>query len=287
MTDGIGTSGVYSWKVAPLDTFRREGPVSAASSPTLTLAGTNRGATITPPALGTGVVGYNIYRTLAGGATYFFVASTLGASAYLDAQPDANIDQTLTPSNTWTGGAIAGEVMDGPGEVIIEVGAIAPSPAPTTLVYTGPYGQQKQAHAVTFPTTVGQRIRAKPFGEAAAFVAVPVVAGSANLWRGPHTSDVRTRGPHDSGVTAVSGTNSILTAGAFIVWGQQVIGVGARASDPVLGTIHAYRLVPTNPHGVLIPPLGEIVFEVGALAAGTAHVIDATMSGLLIPTTGS
>lgn len=288
LTDGIGTSGVYSWKVAPLDTFDREGPLSAASSPGLTLTSTNRGATITPPALGAGVTGYNIYRTLSGGSTHYFVGTTLGAAAFLDSVPDSIVTSMglLTPSATWAAGAIAGETADGPCEVIIEVGAVAITGAPTTIVYTDPYGT-RAAVLATFPTTIGQRIRAKTFGDASTFVAVGVVAGSANLWRGPHSSDIRTRLQFDYGALAVSGVNAVPSAGSFIVWGQQVIGVGTRQSDPVLGTIHSYPIIPTSQHGHLIPPLGEIVVEVGALATGVVGVRDVTLSGLLLPTTAT
>lgn len=286
LTDGIGTSGVFTWKVAPLDTFNREGALSAASNPALTLTSTNRGATITPPALGTGVTGYNIYRTLAGGGTYFYIGKTLGAIAFLDALPDASIDQSLVPNATWATGDIAGETVDGPAEVIIEVGAIALTGAPTTLVYTNDRGA-KRAQTVTFPTTIGQRIRAKLYGETSNFVPVGVVAGSANLWHGLYTSDIRMQEPQEFGALAVSGVNAVPSAGSFMVWGEQVIGVGGRTSDPVAATLHAYPLIPTIPLGVLLPPLSEIVVEVGALASGVAGVRDVTLSGMLIPTTGS
>lgn len=284
LTDGIGTASAYSWKVAPVDTFFREGAVSVASA-ALTLTATNRGATITPPALGTGATGYNIYRCLAGqqvGGPWYYVGSTFGVTPYIDAQPDASLDIALVPANVWTTGAITGEVMEGPGEVIIEVGAVALTGAPTHLVYTGAYAQQKQAFAMTFPTTVGQRIRGKLFGETSNFAPVPTA--SANLWHGLYTADLRNRHEEDFGVRSVTGINAVPSAGAFIVWGQQVIGVGQRGADPVAATIHAYSLLPTNPHGSLIPPLGEIVVEVGALAAGVAGVRDVTLTGLLIPT---
>jgi hypothetical protein len=142
LTSGIGTAGTYTYKVAPFDTFHRESAATVASG-SVTLAGTNQGVTVTPPALPTGAVGYNIYRTLAGGAIYYYVGSTLGAAAYNDAQPDAAINPATNgsldrqPSATWATGAIAGEVMDGPGEAIVEVGAIALTGPPTSLVYTG------------------------------------------------------------------------------------------------------------------------------------------------------
>jgi len=286
MTGGIGTSGAFLYKVAPIDTFRREGAVSVASA-SVTLTGTNQGVSVTGPALGTGVVGYNIYRTLAGGSTYYYVGSTLGVAAYIDAQPDAAIDTALTPAVTWATGAIAGETMDGPCEVITECGAIALTAAPTSLVYVGAYGQQAQMVAGTIASTVGQRIRFKPYGEAANFVPVGLATASANLWRGPHTSDVRTRHPHDLGVTAIKGVNAVPSAGSLIVWGQQVIGVGARSADPVAATIHAYQIFPTHPAGVLLPPLSEIVLEVGALSVGVAGVRDASLQGMLLPTTAS
>jgi hypothetical protein len=282
LTDGIGTSGAYTYKIAPLDTFQREGPASVASS-SVTLTSTNRGVTVTPPAAGTGVTGYNIYRTLAGGSTWYFVGATFGATAYLDAQPDASIDTALVPLNNWATGAVTGETMDGPGEIIIEVGAIALTGAPTHLVYTGAYGQQKQAFAVTFPTAIGARLRAKTFGETLNFVATPTVA--ANLWHGPFTTDVRLRHEEDFAATGVSGVNAVPSAGSFTVWGQQTIGTTER--DEATAAIKARRILPTNPHGVLIPPLGEIVCEIGAIAAGVASVRDVTLSGMLLPTTGT
>lgn len=281
LTDGIGTSGAYTYKLAPIDTFRRESAATVASS-SVTLTSTNRGVTVTPPALPAGAIGYNIYRTLSGGSTWYFVGTTFGATAYLDAQPDASIDQTKVPSATWATGAITGETMEGPCEVIIEVGAVALTGAPTHIVYTGMTGAIKQAVAVTFPTTIGARLRAKLFGETSNFVAVPTA--TANVWRGPLTSDTRTRNEEDFGLTAVTGVNAVPSAGAFMVWGQQVIGVGARGADPAAGTIHAYEIRPTNPHGVLLPPLSEVVVEVGALAAGVAGVRDVTLTGLLLPT---
>lgn len=285
LTDGIGTSGAYTWKVAPVDTFDREGPVSAASTPALTLTSTNRGATITPPALGTGVTCYNVYRTKSGGATYFYVGTTLGASPFLDAVTDAQQATMgdLAPSNTWTTGAITGETVEGACEMIAEVGAVALTGAPTHVVYQDPYGI-KAAVAATFPTTIGQRIRLKTFGETSTFVPVGVVAGSANMWRGPHSSDARTRLQQDYGSSGVSGVNAGPSAGALLIWGEQVIGVGQRGADPVAATIHAYTLMPTNPLGVLLPPMSEIVLEVAALAAGVAGVRDVTLGGILLPT---
>src|SRR5207247_9558303 len=85
LTDGIGTSGTYSYKVAPIDTFRREGPVSPASA-NVVLTATNRGVSVTPAVVGTGVIGFNIYRTLAGGATYFYIGTKFGSTVYIDAQ---------------------------------------------------------------------------------------------------------------------------------------------------------------------------------------------------------
>lgn len=287
LTDGIGTSGAYSWKVAPLDTFGREGALSAASSPSLTLTGTNRGATITPAALGTGVIGYNIYRTLAGGATYYFVGTTLGAAAYLDALPDSSVNITLTPNATWATGDVAGETADGPVELIVEQGAVVAATPPATMVYTDPHGQ-KRAVAYTFPAaTIGTRIQVPLYGNTAGFVPIGVIAGRANSWRGAFGADLRTRTPADYGAIAVSGANVAPASGCYIVWGQQVIGIGARSSDPVAGTIHHYEIKPTNPHGVLIPAGGEIVVEAGALAAGVAGVRDVALSGVLIPTTGT
>lgn len=281
LTSGINSTGNYSWKVAPIDTFRREGPVSTASA-SLTMSATIRGATITPPAPGTGVTGYNIYRCTANNdaaGPWYFVGSTPGATPYIDAEPDAALDLALVPSNTWTVGEIVGETMAGPGEVIIEVGAVALTGAPTHIVYKGTYGQTQQAIATTFPTTVGQRIRAKTSGETINFVPVPTAA--ANLWRGNHVSDVRTRHEEDFGVTAVTGINAAPSAGAFIVWGYQVIGIGQRGADPVAATIHAYSLIPFSPNGVVIPALGEIVVEVAALSAGVAGVRDFSLFGTI------
>lgn len=286
-TDGIAAAGTFDYKCAAIDSFQREGPASTHST-NVTLSGTQKAVSVTPPALPTGGIGYNIYRCLAGTqdtGPWYYVGTTPGVTAYIDAQPDVAVDTALTPLNNWATGAIAGETMDGPGEIIIEVGAVALTGAPTHLVFTGMYGQIKQALAVTFPTAIGQRIRAKMFGETQNFVAVPTA--TANLWRGPHTADIRTRHEEEFGAVAVSGVNAAPSAGAFIVWGQQVIGTGTRESDPVAASIHSYPLVPTNPHGVLIPPLGEIVVEVAALAAGDAGVRDFTLSGLLLPTTGT
>lgn len=284
MTAGIGTAGVFSYKLCPINTFRQESAPTVASA-NVTLTSTNQGVTVTPPALPTGAIGYNIYRTLVGGSTWYYVATTMGVTPYVDAAPDSQLDVAQTPSATWVTGAILGETSDGPCEAIIEIGAIALTGPPTSLIYTGTYGGTNQMQAVTITNSIGGRVRFKPFQEAQAFVPVPTLA--ANLWHGPHTSDTRTRQEEDYGVTAILGVNAVPTAGAMIVWGQQVIGVGQRGADPAAGTIHAYSIIPTNPHGVLIPPQGEIVFEIGALAAGVAGVRDVTLSGLLLPTTGT
>jgi hypothetical protein len=284
MTAGIGTSGAYLYKTAPIDSFRRESAITVASA-SVTLTSTNQGVTVTPAALGTGAIGYNIYRTLAGGSTYYYVGTTMGVTPYVDAAPDAQLDTSQTPNATWTTGAITGEVSDGPCEAIIEVGGVAMTAPPTSLIYTGTYGGTSQMQAVTISNTIGARTRFKPFFEAQNFI--PVGLLSANLWRGPHTTDTRTRNEEDYGVTAIKGVNAVPSAGCMIVWGQHVIGVGGRLSDPVAATIHAYPLVPTNPHGVLLPPLSEIVVEIGALAAGVAGVRDVTLCGLLLPTTGT
>lgn len=281
MTAGIGTSGNFTYKIAPIDTFLKEGPASVAST-SVTLTATNQGVTITPPAAGTGVVGYNIYRTLTGGATWYFVGTTSGVTPYVDAAPDAQLDVAQTPLNNWTTGAITGEVMEGSGEVIIEVGGVAMTGPPTSIIYTGTYGGTNQMQAVTITNTIGARTRFKPFLETQNFVADPTI--TANLWRGLHTSDTRTRQKFDFGVTAILGVNAVPTAGAMIVWGQQVIGVGQRGADPVAATIHAYQILPTHPGGVLIGPLGEIVLEIAPLSAGVLGVRDVSMNGLLLPT---
>lgn len=284
MTAGIGTSGAYTYKVAPLDSFKKESAATVASS-SVTLTGTNQGVTVTPPALPTGAIGYNVYRTLVGGSTWYFVGTTMGVTPYVDAAPDAQLDTGQTPTATWATGAIAGDVTDGPCEAIIEIGGIALTGPPTSLIYTGTYGGTNQMQAVTITNTIGARTRFKPFSEAQSFI--PVGLLSANLWRGPHTADTRTRQEEDYGVTEILGVNAVPSAGAMMVWGQQVIGVGGRMSDPVAATIHAYPIIPTSQHGILIPPLGEIVVEIGALAAGVAGVRDVTLTGLLIPTAGT
>jgi hypothetical protein len=284
-TDGIAAAGTFDYKVAAVDTFLREGPASAHSA-NVTLSGTQRAVSITPPALPAGGTGYNIYRCLAGQqdvGPWYYVGTTFGVTAYIDAMPDANLDQSLTPLNNWAVGAIAGEAMDGPGEIIIEVGAVALTGAPTHIVFTGMYGQFKQAFAVTFPTAIGARLRGKLFGETSNFVAVPTA--TANLWRGPFSNDVRTRHEEEYGCVSVSGMNAAPSAGAFIVWGQQVIGGVDRTE--ATAAIRARTIIPTNPHGVLIPPLGEIVCELGALAAGVAAVRDVALSGMLITTSGT
>lgn len=284
MTAGIGTSGAYTYKVAPLDTFRRESAATVASA-SVTLTGTNQGVTVTPPALPTGAIGYNIYRTLAGGATWYFVGTTMGVTPYVDAAPDSQLDTGQTPSATWATGAIAGETSDGPCEAIIEIGGIALTGPPTSLIYTGSYGGTNQMQAVTITNTIGARTKFKPFLEASNFI--PVGTLSANLWRGPHTSDSRTRQEEDYGVTAIKGVNAVPSAGAMMVWGQQVIGVGQRGADPVASTIHAYSIIPTSPAGVLLPPLSELVVEIGALAAGVAGVREFSLNGLLLPATST
>lgn len=283
MTAGIGTSGVYSYKVAAIDAFRQEGPVSAAAA-NVTLTGTNQGVTVTPPALANGaVIGYNIYRTLAGGATWYYVGTATGVVPYIDAAPDSQLDTSQVPSFTWAAGAVLGETSEGSCDAIIEIGGIVLTGPPTSLIYTGTYGGTNQMQAVTITNTVGARTRFKPYGEASTLIPVPTA--TVNLLRGVHTSDTRTRRQQDYGVTAIKGVNAVPTAGVMAVWGEQVIGVGGRTADPVLGTIHAYPIVCIQPGGFLLPPLSEIVVEIGALAAGVAGVRDITLSGLLIPTT--
>jgi hypothetical protein len=275
---GATVGAAYSYKVAPIDTFRREGPVSAQVGGTL--AAGNAGWTVTPSAAAAGVIGYNIYRTLANGSTWYYVGTTPGVTTYSDSQPDSAIDISLTPSNTWTTGAIAGETMDGPGEVIIEVGAVALTGAPNAIFYDGAYGNIRQGQTVVWPTTVGQRIRAKLSGETQNFI--PVGTATANAWRGPYTNDIRSRHEEDNGCVAVLGWSANPSAGAFMVFGQQVIGAYSR--EEAAAAIKAKTIAPINPHGVLIPPLGEIVVEIGALAAGVPSVRDISLHGLLIPT---
>lgn len=282
-TDGLGTTGAYSYKIAAIDQFRREAVLSAASL-TITPTTANRAVSVTPPALGTGQIGYNIYRTLVGGATYYYVASTSGVTPYIDAQPDASIDTAKVPNQTWSGlGAVTGEVMDGPGEAIIEVGTPALTGAPAGLVYVGTYGEQKQYQAVTFPTTVGARLRFKPFQETQNLIAV--ATASANAWRGLYAADSRDRHEEDLGVTAVTGHSVAPTAGSYAVWGQQVIGATDR--EEATAAIKAKKIIPCTPYGVLIPPLGEIVCEIGALALGVVGVRDFALHGMLLPTTGT
>ena len=268
----------FTYKVAPIDAFRREGPASAASASVT--PGFTDGVTVTPPATGTGVVGYNIYRSLSG--VWYYVGTTPGATPFIDAQFNAEIDQTLVPLNNWTTGAIAGETADGPCEVIIEVGPVALNTPPTHMLYKGVSGRTR-ALAVTFPSTVGQRIRAKLSGETSNFVAVPTA--TANLWRGPTDASVRSGHEKDFGTTSVVNVNAGPLAGSFMVWGQQVIGASER--DEATAGIKSRQIWPTSGQGALIPPGGEIVVEIGALAAGVAAVRDVTLSGLLLPTTGA
>jgi hypothetical protein len=186
---------------------------------------------------------------------------------------------------TWATGDIAGETADGPCEVIIEGGAVAPGTPPTHLVYVDPYGYQRVL-AVTWPTTIGQRIRAKLYGETSNFIAVPALAASVNTWHGPWT-DVRDRLPFDYGAVSVKGANAAPASGSYIVWGEQVIGVGKHTGGVVAVQLQSQDIYPTNPHGVLIPPNGEIMVEVLPISAGVAGVRDVTLSGMLIPTTGT
>lgn len=282
-TDGLGTTGAYSYKIVPIDQFRREGALSVASV-NMTPTAANRVIQVTTPVLGAGGIGYNIYRTLVGGATYYFVATVGGVSNYFDAQPDANIDTAKTPNQTWTGaGVVTGEVSDGPCEAIIEVGTPALTAAPAGLVYVGAYGEQKQYQAVTFPTASGARLRFKPFQEGQNFIGQ--ASASQNAWRGLYAADSRDRHEEDLGVTAVTGHSVAPTAGSYAVWGQQVIGATDR--EEATAAIRAKKILPISPHGVLIPPLGEIVCEIGALALGVAGTRDISLYGTLLPTTGT
>ncbi|MDP3767768.1 MAG: hypothetical protein Q8S13_07115, partial [Dehalococcoidia bacterium] len=156
---------------------------------------------------------------------------------------------------------------------------------PTSLIYVGAYGSTRQMQAVTITNTIGARTRFKPFLNAQNLVADPTLA--INLWRGLFTADTRERQEEDFGVTAIKGVNAVPTAGAMMVWGQQVIGVGQRGADPAAATIHAYSILPTDPHGVLLPPLSEIVLEHAMISTAVAAVRDYTLFGLLIPTAGT
>lgn len=273
-------AGTRSYKVAPYNMLRQEGNISPAAA-NLVISATQN-VSISFPALPAGAIGYNIYRTLAGGSTWYYIGSSTQTNNYIDGQPDAAVDTSLTPSVSWAVGYVAGETMDGPGEAIFEVGPVAVTSPPGTIWYLGASGQTRQGIVYTMPTAIGARLRFKPYNEATAFTAAPTAA--ANLWRGPLT-DKRRYSEKDNGIRGIVAMSFVPATGDFVVWGQQVIGSTLR--NEAAAAIKAMTIIPTNPHGVLIPPGGEIVAEVGALATGVAAVRDISLKGMLIPATAT
>lgn len=262
---GNTDDGIYSYKVAPIDAFGKEGVISAASSNVTTSAG-NRLVSLALAALPTGAVGYRLYRTLKGGAVYYFLDET-NATPYLDVAPDADLDQTRTPATTW-GVAPTADTPVGTCEAQFEC-VTALAQAPTRMVYKDERGKQ-DAITQTPTATAGARSRMKARNEARSFATTP--SGITGLYADAKASDF--------GISSVLGFNiaNATIGGQWVVWGLQVLAATRWLTVPAAGAVVGCD--PPRPY--LFPPGSELIVDLGTTVAAAAGVRDISVFGRLI-----
>lgn len=140
--------GVYSYKWTILNNVGETLPTAASANVTTTAS--TDGISTPLPTVPAGGCYIRIYRTLAGGSTYFLLHEIDGAvGGYTDTHPDSDLNQSIQPpgSNT-TAGSISG--LDNPplttvAEIVFHVVRLALSASPTRLVYVDEDGFQENS----------------------------------------------------------------------------------------------------------------------------------------------
>ena len=257
-------AGTYTYKIAQVDGLGNENAASAASAAVVTVAGT-LAVNVTLPALGTGGVAWRVYRTTAGGGTYFFCAEAT-VTPYRDVKPDSNLDQSRTPANTW--GTTVSEVADAPCQLVFEAFS-ALAAAPTQIVYTNHLGVRSSV-AIAPATALGTRLKMKLSQEGRAFLSVPTAIG--NMPQDQRVSDF--------GATEVIGFQQTAAAigGCWIVWGYAVM---ATAEFQVVPPNGAAQQMPIN-RPLVFPPGSEMTIDVGNTVGAANGVREIEASGFLL-----
>ena len=215
---GTGLSAAaYSYKLSQFNALNQEGPLSTVSANVTPAA--NQGINITIPALGTGSVGYRIYRSLGGaaGGPWYWVDDSAGGVTYLDVNADSYLTDirgsTPHPGTTW-GNAYASPQLASPVEMVYENVGVALASAPANIAYVSGKGVPSVT-AFAPAVTVNTRVRIPPANEGRGFAA-----------SGPASFQCQNPQIADYGATKFLGFDKSYATigGQWVVWGHDIRG---------------------------------------------------------------
>lgn len=271
--------GVYSYKWTILNNVGETLPTAASANVTTTA--TTDGITLPLPTVPAGGCYIRIYRTLAGGSTYFLLHEIDGAvGGYTDTHPDSDLDQTIQPpgSNT-TAGSVSG--IDNPpnttiAEIVFHVVRLALAASPTRIVYVDEDGFQENTTTTITLTVDTQTL-------------VPLKRSDLGF-TGPLDAMPRTKlanfrgGNVNHGLKQMNFVSGNPATGQYNIYGYTPVLRGVinpTTAAPVAGSVDQMCSF-KNP--VAFPPGAEVTVDLvhpqGATAAAVVH--NACLAGRLI-----
>lgn len=273
--------GVYSYKWTILNNVGETLPTAASANVT-TLASTD-GISTPLPTVPAGGCYIRIYRTLAGGSTYFLLHELDGSvGGYTDTHPDSDLNQSIQPpgANT-TAGSVSG--TDNPpnttvAEIVFHVVRLALSASPTRLVYVDEDGFQENT-TTSITTTVDTQtlvpLKRSDIGFTLTTFADPIPRTKAANFRG---------GNINHGLKQVNFVSGNPATGQYNVYGYCPTLRGMiplLTAAPVAGSVDQMCNF-KNP--VAFPPGAEVTVDLihplGTTAASMTHSV--CLSGRLI-----
>ena len=267
-------AAAYSYKLAQFNALNQQGPLSTVSAnvtPT-----TNQGINVTIPALGTGSVGYRIYRSLGGaaGGPWYWVDDSAGGVTYTDVVADSYLTgargSTQHPGTTW-GNAFASPQFNSALEMYYENVGVALASAPVNLAYVSGKGIPSVV-AFAPAVTVNTRVRIPPANETRAWAA-----------SGPASFQIQNPQIADSGATKILGFDKAYATvgGQWVIWGHDVRGVTGLEAAAVAGRTVARLYRP-----IIFYPGETMVGQISNTATPASGVRKVEISGRMfsVPT---
>jgi hypothetical protein len=265
--------GVYSYKWTILNNVGETLPTAASANVTTTAA--TDGITVPLPTVPAGGCYIRIYRTVAGGSTYFLLHELDGAvGGYTDTHPDADLNQAVTPpgANT-TAGSVSG--LDNPplstvAEIVFHVVRLALSASPTAIIYTDEDGLQERTTTtvtVTIDTQTQITLKRADLGFTGPLDAIPRT--KAANFRG---------GNVNHGLREMKGVQGNPATGQYNIYGYHPVLRGEikpATAAPVAGAVDCMCLF-RNP--VAFPAGAEVTVDLvhpqGITAAAGVRAVD-------------
>lgn len=215
---GLTVSSTYKYKIVASNI---RGDTLPGTEVSVTLNSSQNAVYLSWTAV-TGAADYQIFRTLAAGASNSekFLTST-ELTTHVDVSPDSALDPAITPptSNTTSGGGSAGSYLTdyAASEVVIDTtSAISPSASPLDIVYTNIYGDRSYLTA-TPGSSVGSQVVLKFRGlsNPSDNKRIKSCNSSGNPWKKGRT--------YEAGIQSIQGVGNLPSAGAFTIYGHNHI----------------------------------------------------------------